>query len=78
MAVSCDSARQLNDTGTEATALTCIGIALRNVRPFEEAISAHHDAATIFRETDDRHREGADERQDHLNFGDANGRQYVL
>ena len=58
IAVSRDSARHLNDKGNEAAALTTLGIALREVRRFEEAISAHQDAAAIFRETGDRHREG--------------------
>jgi hypothetical protein len=31
---------------------------LRQVRRFEEAITAHQDAAAIFQETGDRHREG--------------------
>ena len=58
MAVSRDSARQLNDKGNEAGALTTLGNALWEVRRFEEAISAHQDAAAIFRETGDRHGEG--------------------
>ena len=33
-------------------------MALREVRRFEEAISAHQDAAAIYRETGDRHWEG--------------------
>jgi tetratricopeptide (TPR) repeat protein len=33
-------------------------VALRNARRFEEAIAAPQDAAVIFRETGDRHREG--------------------
>jgi hypothetical protein len=32
---------------------------LRYVRRFDEAITAHQDAAAIFRETGDRHGEGA-------------------
>ena len=39
-------------------ALNNLGIALREVRRFEEAITAHQDAAAIFRETGDRHGEG--------------------
>jgi tetratricopeptide (TPR) repeat protein len=58
LAVSRDSARQLNDKGNEASALTCLGIALRQVRRFEEAVSAHRDAAAIFRETGNRQGEG--------------------
>ena len=37
---------------------TNLGLALVEVRRFEEAISAHRDAAAIFRETGDRRREG--------------------
>ena len=58
LAVSRDTARQLNDKGNEAAALANLGNALRNVRRFEEAITAHRDAAAIYRETGDRHREG--------------------
>jgi Tetratricopeptide repeat len=39
-------------------ALNNLGLALREVRRFEEAITAHQDAAAIYRETGDRHREG--------------------
>ena len=39
-------------------ALSNLGAALAEVRRFEEAIRAHQDAAAIFRETGDRHREG--------------------
>ena len=35
-----------------------LGLALREARRFEEAISAHQDAAAIYRETSDRHGEG--------------------
>ena len=58
MAVSRDSARQLNDKGNEAAAMTSLGNALVEVRRFEEAITAHQDAVAIYRETGDRHREG--------------------
>ena len=58
IAVSRDNARQLNDKGNEAGALTSLGNALREVRRFEETIGAHRDAAAIYRETGDRHREG--------------------
>jgi tetratricopeptide (TPR) repeat protein len=39
-------------------ALNNLGVALRHVRRFEEAVSACQDAAAIFRETGDRHSEG--------------------
>jgi len=58
LTVSRDSARQLNDRGSEATALTTLGVALREVRRVEEAISTHQDAVAIFRETGDRRGEG--------------------
>ena len=35
-----------------------LGVALQEVRRFEEAITAHQDAVGIFRETGDRHGEG--------------------
>ena len=55
LAVSRDSARQLSNKRNEASALTCIGNALVEVRRFEEAISAHQDAVAIFREDGDWH-----------------------
>jgi tetratricopeptide (TPR) repeat protein len=58
LAVSRDTARQLNHKANEAAALSHLGVALREVRRFEEAISALQDAAAICRETGDRHREG--------------------
>ncbi len=39
-------------------ALNSLGLALRNMRRFEEVITAHQDAAAIHRETGDRHGEG--------------------
>ena len=39
-------------------ALTNLGLALRQVRRFDEAITARQDAAAIYRETGDRHGEG--------------------
>ena len=56
--ISRDAARRLGDAGNEAAALDNLGVALRRVRRFEEAITAHQDAAAIFRETGDRHGEG--------------------
>jgi hypothetical protein len=44
----------LNDKGNESAALNNLGLALRKVRRFEEAITAHQDAAAIFRETGGR------------------------
>ena len=58
LAVSRDSARQLNDKINEGMALTNLGGALSAVQRFEEAITAHQDAAAIFREAGDRYREG--------------------
>jgi tetratricopeptide (TPR) repeat protein len=54
MAVSLNSARQLNHKSNEASALTGMGRALGEMRGFEEAISAYQDAAAIYRETGDR------------------------
>ncbi|MFF2132435.1 tetratricopeptide repeat protein [Streptomyces olivochromogenes] len=50
--------RELGDRHREGTALNNLGLALREVRRFEEAIDAHTTAATVFRELGDRHREG--------------------
>jgi tetratricopeptide (TPR) repeat protein len=56
--ISLNAARRLGDRRREGDALTILGLALREVRRFEEAITAHQDAATIFLETGDRHSEG--------------------
>ena len=58
LAISRDSAHRLGNRAGEAAALNNLGLALRQVRRFEEAISACQDAAAIFRETGDRHGEG--------------------
>ena len=50
--------RETGDRHGEGMALDNLGLALREVGRFEEAISAHQDAAAIFRETGDRYREG--------------------
>ncbi|MFJ9662065.1 tetratricopeptide repeat protein, partial [Streptomyces griseoflavus] len=50
-------ARQSGDRDREGTALNNLGLALREVRRFEEAIDAHTQTAAIFHELDDRHRE---------------------
>jgi hypothetical protein len=42
----------------EGTALQNLGLALRQVRRLEEAITALQEAAALFRETGDRHSEG--------------------
>jgi tetratricopeptide repeat protein len=39
-------------------ALNNLGVALAEVRRFEEAITACQHAAAVYRETGDRHREG--------------------
>ena len=57
-AISLDAARRLGDRDREGRALTSLGLALREVRRFEEAITACQDAAAIFRETGDRRGEG--------------------
>jgi len=56
--VSRDAARRLHDRDAEAAALTSLGVALWEVRRFEEAITVFQDVAAISRETGDRHREG--------------------
>jgi hypothetical protein len=45
------------DRHGEGDALTSLGLALAEVGRFEEAITACQDAAAIYRETGDRHRE---------------------
>jgi tetratricopeptide (TPR) repeat protein len=50
--------RETGDRHREGGALGNLGLALVEVRRFEEAVTAHQDAAAIFRETGDRHREG--------------------
>jgi tetratricopeptide (TPR) repeat protein len=58
LVISRDAARRLGDRSNEAQALNNLGIALKETRRHEEAITAHQDAAAIFRETGDRYREG--------------------
>jgi hypothetical protein len=48
----------LGDRRSEGTALGNLGLALHGVRRFDEAITAHQNAAAIYRETGDRHNEG--------------------
>jgi tetratricopeptide (TPR) repeat protein len=57
--VSGDAAQRLDDKIDEATALTVLGLALVEVRRFEEAIAAYQNAVAIFREAGDRHSEGS-------------------
>ena len=57
-AISLNAARRLGDRHSEGQALNNLGLALRGVRRFGEAITAHQDAAVIYRETGDRHSEG--------------------
>jgi tetratricopeptide (TPR) repeat protein len=52
------SATHLPNPQRHADALTILGLALVEVRRFEEAITAHEQAVTIFGETGDRHGEG--------------------
>jgi tetratricopeptide (TPR) repeat protein len=56
--ISRDAAHRLGNRGSEAVALTLLGSALAGLRRFDEAITAHQDAAAIFREIGDRWREG--------------------
>ncbi|MER6274444.1 tetratricopeptide repeat protein [Streptomyces sp900105755] len=50
--------RELGDRRGEGAALNNLGIALRDVRRFEEAIDAHFEGLAICRELGDRHSEG--------------------
>ncbi|MEV0663881.1 tetratricopeptide repeat protein [Actinomadura luteofluorescens] len=52
------AAHDLDDRSGQGAALNSLGVALRRVRRFEEAITAHTDAAAIHRELGDRHGEG--------------------
>lgn len=56
--ISLNAARRLGDRHREGMALTSLGNALFQMRRFDEAITAHHDAAAIYRDTGDRHSEG--------------------
>jgi len=58
LATSRDCARRQGHRAKEAAALNSLGSALAEVRRFEEAISAHQEAAAICRETGDRHHQG--------------------
>jgi hypothetical protein len=48
LAISRDTARRLGEQAREAGALTSTGIAQREVRRFDEAITAHQNAAAIY------------------------------
>jgi hypothetical protein len=56
--VSLDTARLLEDLKGQAVALSSLGIALAELRRFEEAITAHQEAVAIFRDMGDRYGEG--------------------
>jgi tetratricopeptide (TPR) repeat protein len=56
--ISRDAARRLGDRTNEAVTLINLGAALVEMDRFQEAISAHQDAAAIYWETGDRYREG--------------------
>ena len=62
--VSLNAARDVGDRLREGISLRIRGRALREVRRFAEAITAHQEAVAIFRETGDRNLEG--EALDHL------------
>jgi tetratricopeptide (TPR) repeat protein len=55
-----EAARRLGDRHNEALALGDVGLALREVRRFDEAITAHTQAAAVFEETRDRHATGVE------------------
>ncbi len=50
--------RETGDRHGEGLALEGLGLALQEVRRFEEAMTAHQDALAIYRETGDQFREG--------------------
>jgi tetratricopeptide (TPR) repeat protein len=53
-----DAARRLGYRPGEGHTANNLGMALSEARRFEEAITAHQEAAAIFRETKDKHSEG--------------------
>ncbi len=56
--IGLDAARRDGDRHSEGVALGNLGLALYQVREFEEAITAHQEATVIFRETHDQQRVG--------------------
>ncbi|MGA4994713.1 tetratricopeptide repeat protein [Nonomuraea bangladeshensis] len=56
--IAVTSSIQLGDRHGEGQALNNLGVALQEMRRFEEAITAHRDAGAIYRELGDRHGEG--------------------
>ncbi|SNR55023.1 Imm49 family immunity protein [Actinomadura mexicana] len=52
------AARQTGDQSAQADALNALGAAYRHLQRFEEAVTAHTDAAAICRQNDDRLGEG--------------------
>ena len=58
VSISRDAAQRLGNRAGEATALMSLGLALVEMRRFDEAISAHRDAAVIYREVGNRNHEG--------------------
>jgi tetratricopeptide (TPR) repeat protein len=57
--IAVDAARRLGDREREAIALNNLGIPLRRVRRFEQAITVYRDALAIDRETGNREAEGS-------------------
>ncbi len=53
-AIGLDAARRLRDRHSQADALTILGNALLGLQRFDEAITAHRDAAAIYRKIGDR------------------------
>ena len=58
LTISLNAARNMGDRANEGKTFSILGVALREVRRFEEAITACQDAAAIYRETGDRNGEG--------------------
>jgi tetratricopeptide (TPR) repeat protein len=59
LTISRDIAHRQGNQVAESTALNNLGVALREVRQFEDAIIAHLEAAAIYREADDLPSEGS-------------------
>ena len=57
--ISLNAARRLGDRAAEGDALTNLGLALNGLQRYDEAATAHHEAAAIFRRTRDCHGEGS-------------------
>jgi len=57
--ISLNVARRIGDRAAEGDALTNLGLALNGLQRYDEAATAHHEAAAIFGRTRDFHGEGS-------------------